>query len=188
MTDPKLQTALERVAAMKSQGIADDQIANACGIELDVLLKIYEKQAFKDQLAKLSSEAFDKHTTLNEGWDIVENLGMNKVIEHLQKMPDPEFALRAAAMANKAQRRGRHNNNPINAIPNGQVTIHLQANFADKMASNFSISERKPEEVKQKDNNFLPPKSVQQLLGNVVKPNLNHQVEQEFSDFLPAMG
>ena len=188
MNDEKLKAAIGRVAAMKSQGISDDQIANACGIDVGVLASVYEKQAFKDELARLSSESFDKYNTLNEGWDMIENLAMNKVIEHVQKMPDPEFALRAAAFANKAQRRGKANNTPISAVPNGQVTIHLHQNFADKLQTNFKVAERKPEEVEQKANDFLAPKKVQTLLGKIPKTNLNAQVAAEFQDFLPVMG
>ena len=188
MVTEKLQLAIARVAGMKNAGMSDDQIATACQVSSEVLQKIYERDAYKEELAKLVENEFDKFNTLNEGWDMVENLAMNKVIEHVQKMPDPDFALRAAVMANKAQRRGRHNNTPINAIPNGQVTIHLTANFADRMQQDFNISERKPEAIEKKDNNFLAPKSVQSLLGKVIKPSLDKQLESEFGDFTPAMG
>lgn len=187
MVTEKLQLAIARVAGMKNAGMSDDQIASACQVSLEVLAKIYERDAYKDELGKLVEDEFDKFTTLNEGWDMVENLAMNKVIEHVQKMPDPDFALRAAAMANKANRRGRHNNTPIAAIPNGQVTIQLTANFADRMQQNFTIAERKPEAIEKKDNNFLAPKSVQALLGKVIKPDLDTQLASEFGDFVPAM-
>lgn len=187
MTNEKLLTAVARVAAMKNAGMPDEQIATACGITTQVLEKVYEKDAYKEEIAKITEQAFDKYNTLNEGWDMVENLAMNAVIEHVQKMPDPDFALRAAAMANKAQRRGRHNNTPIAAIPNSQVTIQLTANFADKMQQNFDVEERKSETIEQKDNNFLAPKKVQELLGKVVKPSLEKELDSEFGDFQPAM-
>lgn len=187
MVTEKLDMAIARVAGMKNAGMPDDQIATACGVSVDILAKIYEKDSYKQEMAKLVEGEFDKFTTLNEGWDMVENLAINKVLDHVSKMPDPEFALRAAAMANKANRRGRHNNQPIAAIPNGQVTIHLTANFADRMQNNFAISERKPEAIEKKDNNFLPPKGVQALLGKVIKPDLDKQLASEFGDFQPAM-
>ena len=187
MVDEKLQKAIARVAAMKNAGMPDDQIATACSISLEVLEKVYAKEEYKAEIARITEESFDKYNTLNEGWDVVENLAMNRVIEVLDKMPDPEFALRAAAVANKAQRRGRHNNSPIAAIPNSQVTIQLTANFADRMQQDFTIQERKPEAIEQKENNFLAPKKVQALLGKVIKPNLEIQLESEFGDFQPVM-
>lgn len=187
MTNEKLLTAVARVAAMKNAGMADEHIATACGVTVDVLNKVYEKDSYKLEIARITEEAFEKYNTLNEGWDMVESLAMNKTIEHLQKMPDPEFALRAAAMANKAQRRGRHNNTPIAAIPNAQVTIQLTANFADRMQQDFRIEKRQPETIEQKDDNFLAPKKVQALLGKMIKPSLDKQLESEFGDFSPAM-
>lgn len=187
MTNEKLLTAVARVAAMKNAGMPDSQIATACGVSIDVLEKVYEKDSYKTEIAKIAEESFDKFNTLNEGWDMIENNAMNKVAEHLNKMPDPEFALRAAVMANKAQRRGRHTNTPIAAIPNSQVTIQLTANFADRMQTNFAVEQRKPEAIQQKDNNFLAPKKVQALLGKVVKPNLEVELASEFGDFQPVM-
>jgi len=185
----KLKAALDRIAAMKAEGIADADIAETCGIEESTLVAVYEKDEFKEAVGRLKSDKFDTFQTMNTGWDMIENFAMNKVIEHLQKMPDPDYALRAAAMANKAQRRGKSNNAPIHASPNQQVTIILQQGFADRLAKGVVLEHERPDAktMEKKDNNFMPPKKVQNLLKSMKPQSLQDQVESEFGDLLPAM-
>ena len=95
----QLQNAIERIAKMDHAGVSTEQIAAANNITLAKLTELQEADKYKEALAVVASESFDKVDVLNGGWDIMENLAMNKVVEHLQKAPDADFALKAAALS-----------------------------------------------------------------------------------------
>ena len=75
-------------------------------------------------------------------------------------------ALKAAAFANKAVRRGKHINAPIGHQPNEQAIINVNIDFAKSLDDSFVIDQRPTAALKKKDDNFLPPKKVAQMLGD----------------------
>lgn len=162
------QEAIGRIAKMDFAGVSERQIAAACNIPVATVMTIQETPKYKVLLAEIASESFDKIDVLNGGWDMVENMAMNKVVEHLGKVVDPDYALKAAAYANKAVRRGRHSNEPISVLPGQQAVINVSLAFADKLQQVFTISPREATELKKKDDNFLPAKAVNTLLTKKV--------------------
>lgn len=170
MSNGQLELAIERIAKMAHMGVSHVQIAAACGMDVASLEIMLEKEQVKNAIAKLAGDDFDKFDTLNTGWDMVENLAMNKVAEHLARAPDADYALKAAALANRAQRRGRHENNPVAMQVNNQAIIQVAIGFADKLGQTFQVQKREVKMLKKKDDNFLPPKNVQELLGTVINP------------------
>lgn len=172
----QLQEAVDRIAKMDFAGVPERQIAAACNISITKLSELQETGKYKDVLADIAAESFDKQDILNGGWDMVENLAMNKVVAHLEHAPDPDYALKAAAFANKAIRRGQHSNTPIAVQPGQQAIINVSLSFADKLQQAFTINSQPVKELKKKDNNFLPPKAVNALLTKKDK-----QVQAEIS-------
>lgn len=187
MDNSQLQMAIEKIAKMDHAGVSNEQIATACNISVGKLNDLQETPKYKSALATIASEAFTKVDVLNEGWDIVENLAMNKVVEHLQRAPDADFALRAAALANKAVRRGKHVNAPIGHQPNEQAIINVSIQFADALQNNFTIDQRKSTALQKKDNNFLSPKAVSKMLGNSIYSKKSSE-QQSIADELGDMG
>lgn len=177
MTDLiQLEIELGKIAKMDFAGVPERQIAAACNIPVAKLLALQETGKYQTTLAEVASESFEKLDVLNGGWDMVENLAMNKVVEHLQKVPDPDYALKAVVAANKAVRRGRHSNDPISVQPGQQAIINVSLSFADKLQQAFTINSSAAKELKKKDDNFLPPKAVNELLTPKAK-----QVQDEIA-------
>ncbi len=160
----QLRDAIDRIAKMDFAGVPEKQIATACNISIAKLSELQETGKYKIALADVTAESFEKADVLNGGWDMVENLAMNKVVDHLQRVPDPDYALKAAAYANKAVRRGQHNNVPIAVQPGQQAVINVSLSFADKLQQAFVVHPEAPKQLKKKDNNFLAPKAVNELL------------------------
>ena len=186
MDNSQLKQALVRIAKMEFAGVPADQIATAFNIDLAKLTKLQESPKYKEELAAITAAAIDKVDIFNDGWDMVENLAMNKVVDHLQKAPDPDYALKAAALANKAQRRGeKHMNTPIGMQPNAQAVINVNLQFADKLQQAFVVEQRPVKELVKKDDNFLPPKAVNQLLqktGNLIQPQAEPELLEDLDD------
>ena len=174
--------ALDRIAKMDFAGVPEGQIAAACNISVATIITLQETAKYKTTLAKIAADSFDKLDILNGGWDMVENLAMNKVVDHLQHAPDPDYALKAAAYANKAVRRGRHSNDPISVQPGQQAVINVSLSFADKLQQAFTVNSTPLKELKKKDDNFLPPMAVNELLMPKVR-QVQDEIANDLGDF-----
>ena len=177
----QLHDAIDRIAKMDFAGVPERQIIAACNISSAKLSELQETEKYKISLAEVASDSFDKLDVLNGGWDMVENLAMNKVVTHLQHAPDPDFALKAAAFANKAVRRGQRNNDPIAVQPGQQAIINVSLSFADKLQQAFTINPHATKELKKKDDNFLPPKAVNELLMNKTT-QIQNEISEDIGD------
>lgn len=185
MSVEQVKEAFTRIAKMEHAGVSQDQIAQAFNLDVASLAEVQATDRYREELASIAAEAFDRVDVMDEGWDVVENLAMNKVAEHLHHAADPDYALKAAMVANKAVRRSKHVNEAIGVQPNTQAVIHVNMQFADKLQTAFVIEHKETTELKKKDDNFLAPKAVTQLLqktSDLVKPNLTAQLEEEIGD------
>lgn len=160
----QLQEAIDRIAKMDFAGVPEKQIATACNISTVKLAELQKTEGYRVALATIASESFENMDIVNGGWNMVENLAVNKVAEHLNKVVDPDFALKAAAYANKAIRRGRHSNEPIAIQPGQQAVINVSLLFAEKLQQAFTVNSYATKKLKKKDDNFLSPKAVDALL------------------------
>lgn len=178
----QLQDAINRIAKMDFAGVPEKQIAAACNITIAKLIELQKTEKYKSELADIGLASFEKVDVLNGGWDMVENLAMNKVVAHLQNGVDPDFALKAATLANRAVRRGRNTNAPITVQPGQQAVINVSLSFAEKLQQAFIVNPQVAKELKKKDDNFLPPKAVNELLMTKV-----NQVQDEIADDIGDM-
>jgi len=184
---------LEKIARMVLFDVAQVNIAKAVGLSEGRVSQIIATEEFGKILEELAADKFDQHETLNDGWDNIEALALKNVIEVLQHNMDPDFSLHAAAMANRAQRRGRIGNQPIDGRQGARAVFHLTANFIDKLQQNkvivngeksdpdnvLSLQTREHrDDLVQKDSNFLAPDGVEKLL-------LHRKKEEVDLDFVP---
>lgn len=183
--EEKLETLIERVIKLEMKKVSSDDICRVTNLTTEQLEKIRCTEQFKDGVAIAGEEQINKYDTLNDGWDMIENKGMNAVLTELEKQfPDPDFAMKAARMANQATRRGMHTNSPINPIPNAQVIIHLNGDFSQKLQQSFNVQPRiDSATIAKKDDNFLPPSTVGKLLGSA-KMSLATRVEESVDNML----
>jgi len=133
MNAQDLQTLLlQRVAKFVAMDVPMHQIAHAVNLPAEKLEQLTQLPAFKAVLEAHVTEQLEAHETLNRGWDTVEDLAVSHILEHLQATPDPDFALRVAAVANKAVRRGAAGNRPLEAQTQS-VVINLSTHFVQKL-------------------------------------------------------
>lgn len=158
---------LEKIAKMVMVSVPQNQIASACGVSEGRISQIINLPEYKEIEQKIAVEKFEESELINQGWDSVEALGVRGTLTALQNNPEPEFALKAAVVANKAVRRGTFANNPIPQSAGVRAVIHLNPIFVDKLQQNFEISAKRVEALAQnpKDSDFLPASDVHNLLG-----------------------
>lgn len=155
-----------KLARMEMQGVPRKQTSMAMGISEGRITQLIDTTEYKAAAEIVAGENYEQNELINQGWDGVEALGLQRVVETLQHDPDPDFALRAATYANKASRRGQYRNNPISQQVGVRAIINLNATFVEKLHQNFEINKNKTSVLidKQKDSNFLGAKAVQDLL------------------------
>jgi hypothetical protein len=124
---------LTRIAKLKSMEISNTQIAAAVGLDEPQLELVLASPAYKEKFSALQLEKYESHDMMNSGWDAIEEEAAGTVLAYLRERPDPEYALKAAAMANKAQRRGSHANVPIMGGVTAAAVINLNAVFVNKL-------------------------------------------------------
>lgn len=175
MTEDQLDSRMLKLARMVEQGVPNGQIAAIIGLTEDSLANVFKTDEFRHAEAFVAEEAFTMRQQLSAGWDGVEEFALSTVLGHLQSpAPDPDYALKAAAIANKAVRHGKKNgNHPIEAAGNLQSVITLNATYVNKVQNNFQVSERVLEEMPKKQTDMLSVNGVKSLLG--MTKELSHE-------------
>lgn len=124
----------EKIAGMCVRKVSDAQIADICGITLDQLLQIKEIPEYREVYSKHAEMYYIEKDLMDQGWDAIENMAMATVVKKLKISNDPEFALKAAVLANKANRRNiAPGNEPIPARTGQGVVLHLHGNFIERL-------------------------------------------------------
>jgi len=165
---------LEKLAKMILVGVPQKQIASSLNLSEGRISQIIITEEYKTAESKVAAVKFQEAELINKGWDGIEARGIKRVLDEMKHNPDPEFALKASIAANKALRRGDFKNNPIVADRGVKAVIHLNPVFVEKLQQNFEISETKNASLTGsfKDSDFMPAKSVHELLGS------GEQIEQ----------
>lgn len=97
----------EQFKELRLQGAPKQVVMDALGITEDDYSKLSSREDVKQAVIQAETERASSNLTFDNNWDAVENLALQQVARELSVSPDPEFALRAAAVANKAVRRRR---------------------------------------------------------------------------------
>lgn len=127
---------LERIVALAAQGVPDSQIAEAMDLTPGRISQIKEMEEYKNAYAVKITERIDHVTKFNSKWDELEEIAVGNVINSMKWNKDPEFSLKAATLANRANRRGGDmNNTPLPAHMGGRLAINLSVNFVQKLQS-----------------------------------------------------
>jgi len=149
MTSTAVVKLYERIANMMILQVAHEQIANAMGVTLEILEQIKTRTDFTEVFDRVT-EQYDKQLEIDVDWNTVESRALNIVKDNLAWSKDPEYALKAAGIANKAARRNGTGNQPLPARVGTRININLSGSFVDQMKILNGDSEEVPESVLEK--------------------------------------
>lgn len=169
---------LELVANLHIQGVPQAQIGECVGLSQASISEIMQTDAFRSMLAVKQAEHYEKSKQYDDGWDAVENKALANLINGLAINPNPELALKAAVLANKAHRRVSPANRPLQATEAGaRVFIQLNQTFAEQLQTIglkvISQGEMKvasvlsPTRVEKFIEQVPPPPTAQQMLASL---------------------
>lgn len=103
----KLDSLTDSFVKFKVAGAPKVAIIEALGISEDEFDRLNAKQEVKQAVLVSETQRLETGAIMDSGWDVIENQAMAIVLEAVREARDPEFSLRAAAVANKAIRRRR---------------------------------------------------------------------------------
>ena len=119
------QQLADQFKELRSQGAPKQVIMDALGLTEDDYSKFSSREDVKQAVITSEIDRAKANLTFDNNWDAAENLALQNVARELQISPDPEFALRAAAVANKAVRRRRED---AKLAAQGALAMNQQVN------------------------------------------------------------
>lgn len=177
---------LEKLARLQVMGVADEEMCQIAGVAKDVLDGVFATSEFLEIAARIKGEQYVQMEQVNRGWDAVEEFAVAKVMETLSGgFADPDYALRAAVLANKANRRGKnglgvHQNAPLVIQPGLQSVIQLHVNLVNKLQQNLEVTERTSRPaLQQKEVNCLNPAQAKSILQIEMKTDTQNAMEEQ---------
>ncbi len=192
---------IKKIARMAAFEIPAVQISRAMGLSEARISQIINSDEYKIVLAEVSTEFFEQNQTLNDGWDTIEAKSLDILMTNLEWRNDPEFALKAAAMANRANRRGSISNRMIDGQMGARAVFHLTANFINKL-NQINVTDKavngngekviNGEDAKdtpsQKQSDYMVPEQVEKLFMSPEKESSNALLDffPDFAEAIPA--
>ena len=96
---------VEQFKTLRERGAPKQVVMATLGLTEDAYSKLSAREEVKSAVLKAEMARAEINQTFDSNWDLVEHRDLTAVAQELALNPDPDFALRAAAVANKAVRR-----------------------------------------------------------------------------------
>lgn len=159
-----------QIATWQVAGMSDAEVAKLLSVDEARIGQLIALPEYMEIKMRLATEQAEKDSKYNDLWDLSEEKALRIVKTTLDAAPrDGEFALRVAAVANRARR--RNSNTPgITAQQGMRASVSLPLSFVRKL-------EAKNGEVTITEAHFSPDEKPQQNI-NILKPT---EVERMFA-------
>lgn len=167
MLGPQYKDKFELISNLLFQGASLEDIGRVVGLAAADIKDLQDNNAeFQAIQSEILREKHESDTTRDQGWDRLEETALANVLETMQWNKDPEFALKAAMIANRANRRtARPANQALQAPANAgsRAVISLNLAFIQRLQSG-ALQPRTLEMVPNKQSDVLSPTTVENAL------------------------
>ena len=120
--------ARSKLVQLINSGMPTAMMADFLNLEPAQLAELLEVPELKQLIAQQEAAERLNSADASSKWDEVEVLALKNVLGELNSRPDPVFALKAAAVANKAIRSHKGKQQVMQQLVEGAKTITLQLN------------------------------------------------------------
>jgi hypothetical protein len=117
-----------KLVQLINSGMPTAMMADFLNLEPNQLAELLEVPELKQLIAQQEAAERLNSADASSKWDEVEVLALKNVLGELNSRPDPVFALKAAAVANKAIRSHKGKQQAMQQLVEGAKTITLQLN------------------------------------------------------------
>lgn len=139
---PEMYVVLAKHSVM---GTDESTICDILGVEPSELQEVQADPIYKAVRLQIGALAAESSAQRVHGWDGIESLALEKLIERMQYEKDSDFLLKAATLANKAQRRGGNDMGILDPSKAGKTAIVL----TQRMVQNFTNYGERREVVRE---------------------------------------
>lgn len=175
---------LEKIAKLDLAGVSVGEIAHVVNRAESYVYQLMASADYSSIKATLSSAEFEKQELLANGWDSIQAKALSIVNNHLDWTKDPDFALKAAAVANKADKPGKRFGRQIDATQAATATVSLTVEFVNKIQqSNGKLIEHIVDTDAKKVNNVLDISKTEELLKPALAPSEAEEIADSLGNF-----
>jgi hypothetical protein len=154
LSAPQLEKVLGRVisqlelviAKNLALGVNREQLCDILGngITVDQIEELQESPEFQELYGVIANHLLEQSADTAIGWDQLEAISIRNLMKQARVNRDPDFQLRLAAVANKAQRRHNRGEQVLEPGAAGtRVQISLSQRFIKKLNGETEITERR---------------------------------------------
>ncbi len=161
------------------QGFDSKTISDLLGVTQEEVEAVREVQLYKNMLLLMKVEQSKGRINVDSGWDGLEEVALGRLFERVQLERDPEFLLKVAAVANKAQRRIRPNNVLDPAAAGTRIPLTLTRRTVERFSSDGTGERATEETMRINDGRMTQPSfgDVDELLSVSQRPFLPKEIE-----------
>lgn len=133
VADAKDRALYEQISNWMIYGLEPKSIAEALTLTLSRLEEIISEEAFETVYRSVKIQVAQQQMDTDNSWDSIEAIALENLKTSIQlRGTDPDLMLRVASMANKAQRRNRYADGPINQESGTRVILRLSQQFTKR--------------------------------------------------------
>lgn len=151
MNEDVKRRSFEKIANMNLSGMPVNAIAKVMGVTAAAISQITTRDDYKNVQTEVFESSFQRQKEIDEGWDKLEHKAIKGITDNMKWNLDPEFALRVAVVANKAQRRGSANsgNQPLSADVGQRVNIQLSKIYVNQITVGAEGEQQQINQIEQ---------------------------------------
>jgi hypothetical protein len=124
------------VAKHTVMGTSSESICEVLSCSKEELSEIESDELYKEVRQVIGAIQLQSRADSDTGWDALESLAVKKLVDRVPFEKDPEFLLRIAAVANKAQRRTAPQSGVLDPARAGQrTTINLTSRILQRLTA-----------------------------------------------------
>lgn len=127
----------EQIASMLFVKVPQKEIAEVFGWPQERVSNIVNNPQFQNYYQDFARNEVSRQYNVSNKWDRIEDKAQDIILETLTTVCDPDFALRAAAVSNRASRKGLTNSaEPLNIKGGARTTIILNVDYTKQINNN----------------------------------------------------
>jgi hypothetical protein len=164
--------SIVRAAYFAAHSCTRQQIADILMLTYDHIVAIETTQAYKKKYAEEADSIINAEFERSAGWDELEGDAIAGLMEIMKYQKNPDFLLRVAAVANKAERRSKQSKTDAKVVDasaagvtNNIVILNMNRGFVERQQNNTIDVTPRPKEIPLKQSDIPPPKLVDEILA-----------------------
>lgn len=177
----------------------EQQIADILLLTIEQVISCKNSMEYRKKYSETADEIIKRQIDLEEGWDVVEEKAVARVLETLEFNRDPAYALLAARTANQAKRHKNREQSKVidtsgGSKPSNVITLNLNRTYIlnaqnTPTGATIDVSPKTAPEARRISD--LPtPKAVSELLAPVTQGNVTNtkHIYSELEEAFHAAG